>query len=137
MFLLPEFQKVKRSRDADQCWGGPQSVRTTGADASTGARLREAQIAPRCDGSARRRRFGRRQAIGFERLLETCEKDAHEIACEAGEEASSQASRTEISIVAYEVAYIEAYAEALPALVASARGHGPVKTQRPESHASR
>jgi len=56
----------------------------------------------------------------FERLLQSCEKDAHEIACEAGEEASGHASPTEHSVAAYEVAYIEAYADALPALVATA-----------------
>jgi len=55
----------------------------------------------------------------FERLLAHCEKDADEIACEAGEEASAQASRTELSVAAYEVAYIEAYADAFPALVAA------------------
>ena len=57
----------------------------------------------------------------FERLLQGCEKGAHEIACEAGEEASGHASPTELSVAAYEVAYIEAYADALPALVATAR----------------
>lgn len=56
----------------------------------------------------------------FERLLQSCEKDAHEIACKAGEEASGYASRTDHSVAAYEVAYIEAYADALPALVATA-----------------
>jgi hypothetical protein len=55
----------------------------------------------------------------FGRLLEDCEKDADEIACEAGEKASAQASRTELSVAAYEVAYIEAYADAFPALVAA------------------
>jgi hypothetical protein len=55
----------------------------------------------------------------FERRLADCEKAAHEIACEAGEEASGRASRTEHSVAAYEVAYIEAYADALPALVAT------------------
>jgi hypothetical protein len=55
----------------------------------------------------------------FEGLLQACQKEAHEIACEAGEEASGQASRTEHSVAAYEVAYIEAYADALPALVAT------------------
>ena len=56
----------------------------------------------------------------FERLLEDCEKDADEIACEAAEQASGRASRTELSVAAYEVAYIKAYADALPALVATA-----------------
>jgi hypothetical protein len=55
----------------------------------------------------------------FGRLLEDCEKDADEIACEAGEKASAQASRTELSVAAYEVAYIEANADAFPALVAA------------------
>jgi hypothetical protein len=55
----------------------------------------------------------------FERLLAHCEKDADEIACEAGEEASAQASRTELSVAAYEVAYIEAYANAFPTLMAT------------------
>jgi hypothetical protein len=54
----------------------------------------------------------------FERLLEICERDADAIAREAAEEACSKASRTEPS--AYEVTYIEAYADALPALVATA-----------------
>jgi hypothetical protein len=54
----------------------------------------------------------------FERLLAACEKDADEIACEATEEASSQASRTE-TVAAYEVAYIKAYSEALPLLMAT------------------
>jgi hypothetical protein len=63
------------------------------------------------DGAARER---------FERLLEDCEKDADEIACEAAWEASARASRTELSVPANEVAYIEAYADALPALVAAA-----------------
>jgi hypothetical protein len=52
--------------------------------------------------------------------LANCEKDADEIACEAGEEASDQTSRTELGVAAYEVAYIEAYADVLPALVATA-----------------
>jgi hypothetical protein len=56
----------------------------------------------------------------FERLLQSCEKEAREIACEAGEEASGYASRTDHSVAAYEVAYIEAYAVALPALVTTA-----------------
>ena len=55
----------------------------------------------------------------FERLLAHCEKDADEIACEAGEEATAEASRTELSIAAYEVAYIKAYSEALPMLIAT------------------
>jgi len=55
----------------------------------------------------------------FERLLQRCEKDAREIACEAGEEAGDQARQTEPSVAAYEAAYIEAYADALPALVAT------------------
>jgi hypothetical protein len=56
----------------------------------------------------------------FEGLLQACQKEAHEIACEAGEEASGQASwTTGHSVAAYEVAYIEAYADALPALVAT------------------
>jgi hypothetical protein len=59
----------------------------------------------------------------FERLLARCEKDAEEIACEAGEEASAQASRTDLSVAAYDVAYIEAYADALPALVATVLSH--------------
>jgi len=60
----------------------------------------------------------------FERLLQGCEKDAHEIACEAGEEASAKASRTELSVAAYEAAYIEAYADALPGLVATTKPAG-------------
>jgi hypothetical protein len=56
----------------------------------------------------------------FEGLLSECEKHAHEIACEAGEEASAKASRTAPGIAAYEVSYIEAYADALPALMATA-----------------
>jgi hypothetical protein len=56
----------------------------------------------------------------FERVLVHCAKDADRIACEAGEEASAQASRTVLSVAAYEVAYIEAYADAFPALVATA-----------------
>jgi hypothetical protein len=55
----------------------------------------------------------------FERLLETCEKAADEIACEAAEEVSGQTSRIELSVAGYEVAYIDAYADALPALVAT------------------
>ena len=55
----------------------------------------------------------------FERLLAACEKDADEIACEATEGASSQASRTELTVAAYEVAYIKAYSEALPLLMAT------------------
>jgi hypothetical protein len=50
----------------------------------------------------------------FECLLEVCERDADAIACEAAEEASRAEPR------AYELAYIEAYADALPALVATA-----------------
>jgi hypothetical protein len=56
----------------------------------------------------------------FERLLKACQKEAHEIACEAGEEASGQASQTEHSVATYKVAYLEAYADTLPALVATA-----------------
>ena len=56
----------------------------------------------------------------FERLLAACEKDADEIACEAGEEATAETSRTELSVGAYEVAYIKAYNEALPMLMATA-----------------
>jgi hypothetical protein len=56
----------------------------------------------------------------FERLLCECQKHAHEIACEAGEEAGAKASRTELGVAAYEVSYIEAYADALPALMATA-----------------
>jgi hypothetical protein len=56
----------------------------------------------------------------FERLLKDCEKDADEIACKAAWEASGRASRTELSVPAYEVAFIEAYADALPTLVATA-----------------
>src|ERR1700732_744651 len=55
----------------------------------------------------------------FGRLLEDCEKDADEIACEAGEKASAQASRTELGVAADEVAYIEAYADVFQALVAT------------------
>jgi len=51
-------------------------------------------------------------------LLAACEKDADEIACEAGEEATAEASRT-VSVAAYEVAYIKAYSEALPMLIAT------------------
>ena len=54
-----------------------------------------------------------------QRLLAACEKDADEIACEAGEEATAEASRTELSVPAYEVAYIKAYSEALPMLMAT------------------
>src|ERR1700758_91858 len=50
----------------------------------------------------------------FEHLLADCEKNADEIACEGGEEASTEASRTEPGSVAYEVGYIKAYMEALP-----------------------
>jgi hypothetical protein len=57
----------------------------------------------------------------FERLLERCEKDADEIACEAAGEACGLATRTELGVAAYEVAYIEAYAEALPALMSTRR----------------
>jgi hypothetical protein len=53
----------------------------------------------------------------FERLLQGCEKDAGEIACEAGEEAAAETSRTELGVAAYEVAYIKAYSEALPMLI--------------------
>jgi hypothetical protein len=56
----------------------------------------------------------------FERLLAASEKDADEIACEAGEEATAEASRTELGVAAYEVAYIKAYNEALPMLMATA-----------------
>ena len=56
----------------------------------------------------------------FEHLLAGCEKDADEIACEGGEEASTEASGTEYSSVAYEVGYIRAYMEALPMLMATA-----------------
>ncbi|SHN83890.1 hypothetical protein [Bradyrhizobium erythrophlei] len=56
----------------------------------------------------------------FEHLLAACEKDADEIACEGGEEASTEASGTEYSSVAYEVGYIRAYMEALPMLMATA-----------------
>jgi hypothetical protein len=59
----------------------------------------------------------------FERLLAACEKDADEIACEAGEEATAEASRTELTVAAYEVAYIKAYGEALPMLMATAPAH--------------
>jgi hypothetical protein len=55
----------------------------------------------------------------FEHLLQGCEKDADEIACEAAEEAAAEASRMELSVAAYEVAYIEAYSEALQMLVAT------------------
>ena len=44
---------------------------------------------------------------------------ADEIACEGGEEANADASRAELGFVAYEVAYIEAYTEALPMLMAT------------------
>jgi hypothetical protein len=53
-------------------------------------------------------------------ILQSRELDAHLIACAAGEKASDHASRTELGIAAYEVAYIEAYADALPALVTTA-----------------
>jgi hypothetical protein len=56
----------------------------------------------------------------FERLLAACEKDADEIACEGGQEASAEASRTELGMAAYEVAYIQAYIKALPMLMATA-----------------
>jgi hypothetical protein len=56
----------------------------------------------------------------FERLLGESEKGADEIALEAAGEASGRVSRTELSISAYEVAYIEAYADALPALMVTA-----------------
>jgi hypothetical protein len=55
----------------------------------------------------------------FDRLFAACEKEADEIACEAAEETSSQASRTELTVAAYEVAYIKAYGEALPMLMAT------------------
>ena len=58
-----------------------------------------------------------------QRLLAACEKDADEIACEAGEEATAEASRTELTVAAYEVAYIKAYGEALPMLMATAPAH--------------
>jgi hypothetical protein len=54
-----------------------------------------------------------------QRLLAACEKDADGIACEAGEEATAEASRTELSVAAYGVAYIKAYSEALPMLMAT------------------
>jgi hypothetical protein len=57
----------------------------------------------------------------FDRLLECCEKDADQIACEAAGEACGLATRTELSVAAYEVAYIEAYADVLPALMATRR----------------
>jgi hypothetical protein len=63
---------------------------------------------------------GTKRPAWFERLLQGCEKDAHEIACEAGEEASNQTRRTELSVAAYEAAYLEAYADALPALMGAA-----------------
>ena len=56
----------------------------------------------------------------FERLLAAGEKDADEIACEGGEEASAHASRTELTVAMYEAAYIKAYIEALPMLMATA-----------------
>jgi hypothetical protein len=56
----------------------------------------------------------------FGHLLEQCENDAHEIACEAGAEASAKAKRTALSLPAYEAGYIEAYADSLPALMATA-----------------
>jgi hypothetical protein len=52
-------------------------------------------------------------------------KEAHEIAC-AGKEASGQASRTGHGMAAYEVACIGSYADALPALVATALAHSDV-----------
>ena len=55
----------------------------------------------------------------FERLVEQCEKDADAIACEAAEQAGGQA-RTGPGLTPQEAAYIEAYADALPALVATA-----------------
>jgi hypothetical protein len=55
----------------------------------------------------------------FQRLLAVCEKDADAIACEAGDEATAEASRTELAVAAYEVAYVKAYAEALPMLMAT------------------
>jgi hypothetical protein len=55
----------------------------------------------------------------FERLLHGCERDADEIAREATEEAGSKASRAELTVAAYEVAYIKAYGEALPMLMAT------------------
>jgi hypothetical protein len=78
----------------------------------------------------------------FERLLETCEKDADQIACEAGEEASAQASRTELGVVAYEVAYIEAYADVFQALVATTLARcdlldGPGRDLKAERHENR
>jgi hypothetical protein len=56
----------------------------------------------------------------FERLVERCEKDADAIACEAAEQASGQAARTGSGPSTHEAAYVEAYADALPALVATA-----------------
>jgi hypothetical protein len=56
----------------------------------------------------------------FERLLAACEKEADEIACEGGEEASAHASPTQPTLAVYEVAYIKAYIEALPMLMATA-----------------
>jgi hypothetical protein len=61
----------------------------------------------------------------FEGPLQACRKEAHEIAC-AGKEASGQASRTGHGMAAYEVAYIGSYADALPALVATALAHSDV-----------
>jgi hypothetical protein len=40
-----------------------------------------------------------------------------------GEEATAEGFRTELSVAAYEVAYIKAYADALPALVTTAPAH--------------
>jgi Lon protease-like protein len=53
----------------------------------------------------------------FECILSDCEKSADEIAFEAAAKASEQAVRTELSVAAYEVAYIETYANSLPALL--------------------
>jgi hypothetical protein len=62
----------------------------------------------------------------FEGPLQACRKEAHEIAY-AGKEASGQAaSRTGHGMAAYKVAYIGSYADALPALVATALAHSDV-----------
>jgi hypothetical protein len=55
----------------------------------------------------------------FERPLQACRKETHEIA-RAGKEASGQASRTGHGMAAHKVACIEAYVDAFPALVATA-----------------
>jgi hypothetical protein len=103
--------------------------------------LTEAEAAPRlCDEETRRREyvhnyaraqarreFIRRQAAGlfggsaqplFEQLLQDCDKDAAAIAREAAEEAIGR-PRSAPGVVACEVAYVEAYTDALLALVAS------------------